>query len=274
MIWKSIKIGVVTVLGAALVGGVLFGEDLASYARSSAGAVRSTVKDAVPIEFELRRARDLLDEVIPEMHENIRAIAREEVEIAALEEDIADGRARLDEERGRIARLREMLETDRTGFVLDGQRYERSYVREDMARRLERAQEAEEMLAAKDRLLNKRRESLRGTRQMLDRTRSRKMLLADRIEGLESQHRLVRAASVGSELEGIDDSKIAETEELVAQIKKRLDVAERVLAHESRFTQPIPVNAVNEEDLLERVDEYLSDSSEDDEGVRVTRSGE
>jgi len=55
----------------------------------------------------------------------------------------------------------------------------------------------------------------------------------------------------------VDNSKLAQTEKLIAQIKKRLDVAERVLAHESQFVQAIPVDAVVEEDLLMQVDEYF-----------------
>jgi len=55
----------------------------------------------------------------------------------------------------------------------------------------------------------------------------------------------------------VDNSKLAKTEKLIGQIKKRLDVAERVLAHESQFIQAIPVDVVPEEDLLTQVDEYF-----------------
>ena len=55
----------------------------------------------------------------------------------------------------------------------------------------------------------------------------------------------------------MDNSKLAKTEKLINQIKKRLDVAERVLAHESQFVQSIPVDTVVEEDLLMQVDEYF-----------------
>jgi hypothetical protein len=55
----------------------------------------------------------------------------------------------------------------------------------------------------------------------------------------------------------VDNSKLAQTEKLITQIKKRLDVAERILAHESQFVQAIPVDAVVEEDLLTQVDDYF-----------------
>lgn len=261
MMWKTVKIGSMTLLAATVLGGVLFGSDLLSYARSSAGAVRSAVKDSVPIEFELRRARDLLDQIIPEMHANIRLIAQEEVEIGALEKDIAESRARGDQERERLARQRQMLETPQTVFILADRRYHRSDVVEDLTRRLERVKESQVVLAGKEKLLEARHRSLTAARDALERTRSQKALLEDRIEGLESQYRLVQAAAVGSKLD-MDHSKLAQTEKLIAQIKNRLDVAERVLVHESRFTQPIPIEVVDEQQLIERVDEFLTGESQ------------
>ena len=58
MITKLLKRSVIVVAGVAVVGSVLFGKDVASYVRSSAKSVRTVVKDSVPIEFELRRARE------------------------------------------------------------------------------------------------------------------------------------------------------------------------------------------------------------------------
>ena len=55
----------------------------------------------------------------------------------------------------------------------------------------------------------------------------------------------------------MDNSKLAQTEKLINQIKKRLDVAERILAHETQFIQAIPVDSIEEEDLLTQVDDYF-----------------
>ena len=129
-------------------------------------------------------------------------------------------------------------------------------MKEDLGNRFERFKESELVLASKERLLATREKSLHAAMNLLEQTRSRKRLLEDKIESLASQHRLVKAASIGSEIQ-VDNSKLAKTEKLIAQIKKRLDVAERVLAHESQFVQAIPVDAVSEGDLLTQVDEYF-----------------
>ena len=256
MIMKWLKRSVIVVAGISLVGGMLFGKDVVSYVRSSAKSVRTVVKDSVPIEFELRRARDLLEEIIPEMHANVRLIAQEEVEVAGLNVDIAKSQDSTKEEELRIAKLRSALAEPKAQYCFAGREYPRSYVKEDLANRFERFKESELVLASKKRLLVSRENSLHAAMQVLEQTRSRKRLLQDKIESLASQHRLVKAASVGSNIQ-VDNSKLAQTEKLITQIKKRLDVAERILAHESQFVQAIPVDAVVEEDLLTQVDDYF-----------------
>ena len=256
MIMKWLKRSVIVVAGVSLVGGMLFGKDVVSYVRSSAKSVRTVVKDSVPIEFELRRARDLLEEIIPEMHANVRLIAQEEVEVAGLNVDIAKSQDSTKEEELRIAKLRSALAEPKAQYCFAGREYPRSYVKEDLANRFERFKESELVLASKKRLLVSRENSLYAAMQMLEQTRSRKRMLQDKIESLASQHRLVKAASVGSNIQ-VDNSKLAQTEKLITQIKKRLDVAERILAHESQFVQAIPVDAVVEEDLLTQVDDYF-----------------
>ncbi|MEA3224737.1 MAG: signal peptide-containing protein [Planctomycetota bacterium] len=255
---KWLKRSVIVVAGVSVAGGLLFGKDVASYVRSSAKSVRTVVKDSVPIEFELRRARDLLDEIIPEMHANVRLIAQEEVEVAGLNVEIAESEKSIEDEKVRIATLRNALAKPQARYRFAGQEFPRSYVKADLANRFERFKESELNLAGKRRLLVNRENSLHAAMQLLERTRSRKRALADQVESLASQHRLVKAAAIGSHIQ-VDNSKLAQTEKLIAQIKKRLDVAERVLAHESQFVQAIPVDAIVEADLLTQVDDYFQD---------------
>lgn len=272
MIFRWVKLGVITTVGLGLVGGLLFGKDVVSYVKSSARGVRTAVKDSVPIEFELRRARDMLEEIIPEMHANIRLIAQEEVEVAALKGEIAEAREALDDEQTRIKTLRIALEQPQGQYRFAGRDYTRYEVKEDLATRFERYKESEMVLASKVRLLDSREKSLNAAMQLLEKTRGQKRILENKIESLASQYRLVKAASVGSQIQ-VDNGKLAQTEKLIAEIQKRLDVAERVLAHESKFVQSIPVDTVPEEDLVAQVDEYFErqeDKPDEQDGSLIT----
>ena len=258
MICKMIKVGVVGTAAALILGGAVFGTDLGSYIRSSTRCVTSAVKDNVPVEFELRRARDMLDDIIPEMHANIRQIAEQEVEIASLKAEIIDNDKAVAEAKGKVAKVRDCLSTPGNSFSIGQIVYSRDELKDDLARRFERTKEAELALAGKRRLLSNREKSLQAAMQVFERTRHQRAQLESQIAALESQHKLVQMASVGSGVQ-IDHSKLAQTEKLIADIKKQLDVAERVLAHKAKFVDSIPMESpVNEKDLLSEVDAYLN----------------
>ncbi len=268
MIMKWVKLGLIGVAGFGLLGGLLFGKDAVSYVKSSAKGVRTAVKETVPVEFELRRARDLLEDIIPEMQANIRLIAEEEVEVAALKGEISQNREGLGDEQLKIKTLRASLEQPRARYCFAGRNFTHDEVKTDLAARFERYKESELVLASKVKVLQAREKSLDAARQMLAKTTSEKRILENRIEALASQYRLVKAASVGSKIQ-VDNSKLAQTEKLIAQIQKRLDVAERVLAHESRFVESIPVDTVVEEDLVAQVDDYFKAQNEKTSGVET-----
>ncbi|HSV98835.1 MAG TPA: hypothetical protein VLI39_01585 [Sedimentisphaerales bacterium] len=259
MILRWAKWGVMGVVGLGLVGGMLFGKDAFSYVKSSARDVRTAVKDSVPIEFELRRARDMVEEIIPEMHANIRLIAQEEVEVAALKGEIAKGQVALKDEENKIKTLRVALEQPRVEYSFAGRNYGRSEVKTDLAARFERFKESEVVLASRVKLLDTREKSLAAAMQMLEKTKSQKRILEDRIEALAGQYRTLQAAATGTQFQ-VESSKLAQTQKLISDIQKRLDVAERVLAHESKFVEAIPVNEVDtvaETDLVAQVDDYF-----------------
>jgi hypothetical protein len=258
IMFKWIKRGLLVVAGGALLGGLVFGTDIFSYIRSSARWTRTAVKDSVPVEFELKRAHDLLEDIIPEIHQNIRLIAREEVEIAALKDDLEKSDEAFSVEKQRIQNLRNALNIQKVSYAFGSRQYSRQELKQDLAWRFDRFKEAEVVLASKQRMLKTREAGLGGAMHLLEKTRSQKRLLASKIQALEAQHRMVKAASVGSGIH-VDNSKIAQTEKLISNIKRRLDVAERILAHESHFVQTIPIDGVKEVDLLMDIDTYFSE---------------
>jgi len=279
MIWKTIKLGVLSTAAAAVVGGIVFGSDLGSYAKSSARCVSTAMKDNVPVEFELRRARDLLDEILPEMQANIRAIAEQEVELTDLKAEIADGDKALAEQKGKVAKVRDCLSTSGNSFSIGRIIYTRDELKGDLARRFERTKEAEMSLSGKRRLLSNRERTLAASMQALERTQGQRAQLESQIAALETQNKLIQMASVDTPGVHFDRSKLAQTEKLIADIKKQLDVSERVLAHKAKFVDSIPMEQpVNEKELLTEVDAYLSPSSTttaektDEPGTEVSRA--
>lgn len=258
MITRLLKTSLISAAAIGIAAGAIFGHDAFSYISSSARSVRTAVKDSVPIEFQLRRARDLVDDIIPEMHANIRLIAQQEVEIENLHKDIDQSRTRLTDETAQIQKLRDALATaDKSAFNFANITYSRDQVKEDLARRLENVKEAELVLSSKQRLLENQTKALAVATQALERTKSQKALLESQIAALDGQNRLLQATAAGSGIQ-LDNSKLAQSERLINEVKKQLDVSERVLAHESRFAHDIQVDAVSEKEVMSQAEEYLA----------------
>jgi len=257
-------------VGVALVGGAIFGNELFSYLRTSTGAVRETVREAVPIEFELQRARDLIDDILPEIHANVRLIAEDEVEIAALENDLVRSSEQLATDRRLLSQLRGKLDTQNVSYEIGNRNYSRKQLAEQAALKLARLKDAEMIQASKQRLLENRQKSLQAAMQMLDRARNRKAELAQKVESLVAQHRLVKASTIGSRFH-VDDSKLSKADQLLSDIQKRVDVSERVLAHDS-ISEITMEDVLDEDELLAEIDDHLGHGSTDD--VEVAKLGD
>jgi chromosome segregation ATPase len=256
MILRLIKYGALTVAGGAVVLSLLFGGEALSYVRTSGRAMRESVNDKIPVEFQLRRARDLLGDILPEMQANVRMMARQEVEIEAVRDDIDQSQKSLTDEAGRIRVLRQAVSSGQSSFTLAGLTYTRDQLVQDLSRRFDRYREAEQMLAAKRKLYDTRKQALAAAEQQLEQMRLRKVALESQVEALTGQYRLVQTASANTRVD-LDPGKLAQAEHLVSEIRQQLNVAEHVLAREAKFTQPIPVDVIDPQDLVARVERHF-----------------
>src|SRR5690606_12892135 len=96
-----------------------------------------TVRDSVPIKWEIKRARDMIRDLKPEIERNVRVVAREEVAVERLAAEIDTKEAMLAKGQSEILRLKGDLESGSTRFVYAGRNYSQEQVREDLANRFQ-----------------------------------------------------------------------------------------------------------------------------------------
>jgi len=238
-----------------LLGLVVFGADLWSYVRTMHREVEQSVRQAVPLEFELQRARQMVDDLVPEIRRNMHLIAEQEVEIEQLEVAIARHEEQLSKQRAEIVVLRSRLNDGPGPYRFAGRTYTAEEVKRDLARRYARYKAAEATLEAKRELLAARQRQLEQSRRKLDAMIAAKRELVVKIEQLRARLKTIQAAQAASEIQ-FDETRLSRAKALVRELEKRLDVAERMLAAEGKLSGEIPVESDAEiEDIVERIDQ-------------------
>ncbi|HJS09077.1 MAG TPA: hypothetical protein VJ809_15515, partial [Pirellulales bacterium] len=109
--------------GLVLVGLFLFGRHAASYVGTGAGWVRDTVKDSVPLNFEIDRARNMVNNLKPEIQKNMHVIAKEEAEVERLQEQVNQAEAKLAKDRADLEKLSGYAKTGDKNFHFAGRTY-------------------------------------------------------------------------------------------------------------------------------------------------------
>ncbi len=254
MIRKSIYLSVAGLLAM----GFLFGRDSVSYVSTGAGWVKTSVRDTVPIEFEIERANNMMASLEPEIRNNMEAIAHREVEVERLQKQVEKIASRQQRDRSDLVRLKADVERGDSVFIYAGRRYSGDQVRMDLARRLTRVKTTDATLGNLDKVLSARQRTLDAARQKLEQMLAARQQLRLDIQNLEAQHELVNVAQVASEFQ-FDDSQLARTKDLVDNIRTRLDVAERMLDVEVTLHDEIPLDEEASSDVLEQVAHYLGE---------------
>lgn len=264
MLCKVMKKSVLGVVAGAGLLALLFGSAAPSYLKTVYHRARHSAHDAVPVQFEIDRARQLVNELEPELHRNIETIARAEVEIEHLDREIAATRENLDREGKALMALREHLSTGDVKLT-GGVSYSPEEVKAEMARRLEHYKTIKGILADKETTLQLRKKALLAAREQNTKMKASKMILMTQIEGIETRLRQIEATQAANEFD-FDDSALARAKQTVAELNKRVEVIARVTEQEGRYSgSALPMILEPGRDIVKEVDAEFGNSQDADD---------
>lgn len=257
---KKLMIG--GALTAAL-GGMVLGSGAWSYVRTAGGWVQQTAGDAVPLEWEISRARQMIADLDPEITENARRIAHEKIKVAKLQKQVDDTESKLAAAQHDIERLKGDLESDNNVFVYSGKTYTSNQVREDLARRFQLFKTRNEMADSLKKMLAARQATLAAASEQMEANMSAKRQLEVEVENLEARLAAVRVAQTSSEL-ALDDSALSQTRELLDKIASRIDVEKEMTQVDTQYFGGINLDETSEADLLNEISSYFGTTGGDD----------
>ena len=262
MVKKGLMVGAGVVVLLAL----LFGRDAASYVSTGVGQMRDTVKQSVPVTFEIERARRMIDSLDDDIAKNMQKIAREEVEIARQSEKAADHREKLAKQRDEIRTLVADLKSG-TSFVYSGVVYTEDQVRNEVRTRFDRFRVMEETADSLSKVLDKRKLGLAAAKDKLKAMQTSKRQLAVEIQNLEARRQMLEVAKTKSEFH-FDDSRLSRARKLIDDIGARLEVDEKLANSDGAYIGEIVLDGeTTQSDIIDEVTDYFGEGRNEVENL-------
>lgn len=245
-----------------LLSGLSLATPLWSYGRCATNWLTDTASDAVPLEWEMKRARQMIDDLQPEIAKNAKQIAREKIEVAKLERQVAQCDEALDKTQSDIERLSADLRSGDQAYTYAGKTYTSVAVKEDLNNRFNRFKTRRETAEKLHQMLTAREASLQSAADRMDAMLASKSQLEVEVENLQARIGALRVAQTSSEL-SLDDSHLSRTRQLLDEIESRIDVEEETVAIDSEYFGEINLEEGASEDLLDEISNYFTNPGED-----------
>ena len=270
MIRKAVKwtfLGAVAVAAAVLVSRGAIG----SYVRMAFDEARHEAKNLVPLEWELKRANQMIARLEPEIERNVERVVREQIEVAKLRRQLEKNDQQLAQCKREVLRLRDDLASGSTSYVYAGRSFTEEQVRADLANRFDHFKDLEAVTEKLRKILSIRETKLQAAKQRVDAMRMAKRKLEVEIEHLAARLEMVQVAQTTSDFH-FDDSQLSQTRELLDEIETRLDVNEQMLQTKAGLVERIPLGEsdTSSQTIAEDVTRYFGGSDRADARDRST----
>ena len=256
-----IKKIVITGLGVLLIGGLLVGRNLTSYCRTAYDEVSESFEESVPPSFQIKTAKRMVSELRPVIKDAMHVIAKEEVALEQLDEQIARAENVNSKQQSEIMQLQADLTSGQSVFRYASQSYSRDEVEQDLERRFTRFKVDDETLAHLKEMRKARASNLDAARDKYTALVGAQKKLTTDIANLEAKQKMLEVAQASSDII-IDDSQLARTKQLITDIRMRLDVKARLAHADINVTTEIPLDAADSDDITEQVAAYFGKSAQ------------
>ncbi len=251
------------VAAAAIVATVLGAGTALSYVRTAQRAVVKSLRDAVPIAFELERVAQLTRELIPEIQASQKVAAQLEVEVEYLEREVKTMSDSQDEAKSQMQKLRAAL--DQTGESTPDERhtfgnrtFTRAEVEQDLSRRLERYENAAVQLQAREKLLATRRQTFTAAVEKIRQYQRNHDALVEKTESLRGELKLAELAADAHQID-FDHSKLQAAKTLAEEVEKRIRTVQKLVEGQT-VGGDIPVDA-DSRPVSRRFDDYFGQTA-------------
>lgn len=248
----------------ALLSSLAVGVPLTSYTRCGVNWLRESATDAMPLEWELKRARQMIGDLKPEITDNAKRIARERIEVARLQDQLQQTEDSLAQAESDIERLTGDLQGGDHHFTYAGRTYTSVQVKEDLANRFKRFKTRRATADKLQQMLSARQASLASAEQRMEELLNARHQLDVEVENLQARVAALRVAQTASEF-SIDDSQLSQTRQLLDEISIRIQEEEETMVIDQEYFGGINLDEPSDEHLLDDIASYFDEREEPSE---------
>jgi myosin heavy subunit len=271
MICKTLKW---MLLSGAVLGGAGFlflGTDFPSYLGTMASSVRESVVGQIPIEIELKRADSLIRQIDPQIDTCKRDLARAEIELEKLQESVTHIEKVVAGEETKLKLGAKLLSSDGNAEVMlaSDSRHLRS-VKADLGRTKDSYVNNVAILKVKRALIERQARAVDAAKQRLLAVRTERVALEDQVRSLKTQQMQVEQLSAQSTRFDLDSTALSQAKEVIAKVRDRLDIAQRMLENDMVFQGEDPVEvAVEQRNVLKEINELFASGETTTAAVQI-----
>ncbi|MFK7742873.1 MAG: hypothetical protein AB8H80_21355 [Planctomycetota bacterium] len=262
MIRKTFKM---LLIGSVVLGGAGFlalGTDFPSYLSTAASSVRESVAGKIPIEIELKRAEDLIRQIDPQIDTCKRDLARAEVELEDLQGSVGHLEKVVSKEEKKLKLGAALLRGEEsTGVRLAADFGARRRVSADLARTKDSYVNNLGTLKAKRALIVRHSKAVGAAKDRLTAVRYERSALQDQVQALKTQQMHIEALAATSDRFDLDSTALSQAKEVITGVRKRLDVAQRMLENDVAFYGDPVADEVDARDVVKEIDQLFSASA-------------
>lgn len=249
-------------LGGAVLGGAGFlflGTAFPSYLGTMAASVREGVTGQIPVEFELKRAEGLIRQIDPQIDSCKRDLARSEVELEELHQSVNRLDKVVEGEEKKLKVGARLLSGDGSSSIeLAIDNGARRRVSADLQRTKDSYVNNVAILRAKRALIERQERAVDAAKQRLIAVRTEREALEDQVRSLKTQQQQVEALAASSQHFDLDSTALSQAKEVIAGVRKRLDIAQRMLENDMVFQGDDPASvAVEQRNVLKEIAELF-----------------
>lgn len=244
-------------MGLLALGSYLWmGTSLGSYVLTGYTQTKAYFQGQVPIEFEIKRAKHLVAELVPDIRTTMKSIAEEDVKIRRLESEVAKMEENLDSERGAVLALKETLSKGLTSYRIGNQTVSQDALRNELNRRFNSYRRLQSVVDAKHEILKSQRNQLTATKDQYNNLVQSKQELETELASLEAKLKMVEAKKAENHLQ-VDDSELSRVRELINNINDRLEVEIKISESDGTLLKQIRTEDIPPVDLETQIDKYF-----------------